>query len=437
MGALAKKQVQLFPVYTDVYHEIKGREERFVVMQGGTYSSKTYSILQLLCLIAIQDPGVRIDVVAMTAESLEVGAITDFKRLIDSSDLLRLSLFKPELQKGPFRFKNGSVIRFRNVEGNSKARHGKREYTFFNECNTLDYATVRQIMMRTTKQVFIDYNPDAEFWVHEEIIPLKDCYFGISNFTNNKFTPPEVVADLYEMRRKWEESIKRNDQGEVVEENTYWRNQWEVYGLGLTGVVEGVIFKNVEYVVGLPLGMKRRAFALDFGYKNDPTALILVGMKRGGIYAKELIYETGLTTPQLIKKLEKFGIRKYEHPSSENGYKAYEGDLIICDSAGVDAIAQLQAAGYNAIPCFKGPGSIENGIAGLQGFDIFLTKDSKNFIHERNSYKYKKVQGRWTNVPIDKFNHCWDALRYWYQHFFKQKPRKTKRTKRRIGRVRL
>jgi phage terminase large subunit len=436
MGALKTKgRVKLFPRHTDVYQWIKSLKCRFVVLQGGTSSSKTYSILQLLCKKAIEEPGVKIDVVAMTAESLAVGCITDFKRLIDTSTLLRSMLVKPGLQKGPFIFKNGSIIRFRNLDGGDKARHGKRDYLFLNECNTLNYETARQLMMRTAKQVYIDYNPDAEFWVHHEVIPRDDCFFAVSNFTHNPFVAEGTIIDLFDDRQKWLDSIVKNAEGEVVEENTYWRNQWEVYGLGLTGVVEGVIYKNVEYVNQLPIGLSKRAFALDFGFANDPTALSVCGMLGNDVYGKELLYETGLTTPDIMEHFEKVGVRKAVKAGS--GRKGFEGDLIIADSSNLDAIAQMQRAGYNVVPAKKGPGSVLSGINQLQQHTIYLTSGSLNWAIERSNYKYKKVGGKWLNEPQKGFDHLWDGMRYWYQFFHKPTPKKSRRRVRRVRKLRI
>lgn len=375
------------------------------------------------------EPKSIIDVVAMTAESLQVGAITDFKRLIDSSPLLEALLVKPGLQKGPFKFKNGSVIRFRNLDGGEKARQGKRKYLFLNECNTVDYQAARQLAKRTTHQIFIDYNPDAEFWVHHEIIPRKDCFFSISNFTHNQFVPQGTIVDLYEDRQRWLDSIVYNEDGEVTEEDSYWKNQWDVYGLGLTGVVEGVIYKKVNYITGLPLGMQKRAFGLDFGFSNDPTALVLCGIIGNSVYGKELVYETGLTTPMIIEKFEEFGIRK-------NGV-GYSGDLIVADSSNMDGIAQMQQAGYNVVPAKKPAGSVVSGINALQGRDIHITSDSKNWIIERSAYKYKQVNGQWLNEPHKSNDHCWDAFRYWYQYYYPPVARKTAKTVRKLRRVRM
>lgn len=431
---VVKQRVSLFEDYTDVYHWIKSVRDRYIVLQGGTSSSKTYSIMQLLCNKAISERGCVIEVIAATAESLKVGAIADFKNLIKSSKLLESLLVKPNLLTGPFKFKNGSVIRFRNLDGGGKARYGKRDYLFLNEVNSIDYESARQLIKRTKKQVLIDYNPDSEFWVHTEIKPRKDCFFAISNFTHNYFVSVGTVVDLYVDRQKWLDSIVRNDKGEIVEENKYWRNQWEVYGLGLTGVVEGVVFDKIDYVVGLPLGMTKRAFGLDFGYSNDPTSLVLCGMKYGKVYGKELIYETGLTTPDLIDRMDSFGIKK-NHINKKGNLEP--GDLIIADHASPDAIAQMQRKGYNVVPCKKGAGSVISGINALRGCDIFLTSDSLNWIQERMKYKFKKVGGKWTNTPVDAFNHCWDAMRYWYRHFHKPNPRKRPKSKRRIKRIKI
>jgi len=410
--------LKLFNSYTPVYYWNRDSKKRFVVNQGGTSSSKTWSIDQVLAKKCLEEICI-ITVVAKTANSLERGALRDFKNLLKESELLRFMIQDPSLVRGPYRFKNGSELEFVNLNDPQTARHGKRQYLFLNEANTIDYEAARQLMVRTTKQVFIDYNPDSKFWVHDEIITRKDCDYFISNFTHNQWCSEQTIEDLYDYKQRWQDSIVRDHTGKITEQNTFWRNKWYVYGLGITGIVEGVIFESVDYINHLPMGLFKRSYALDFGFKNDPSAMSLIGMKRGGnVFAKELIYERGLTTPDLMKRFKSFGITKK--------------DLIIADSSNPDAIAQMQRAGYNIVPAVKGPGSIKTGIAALQALNIYLTQDSVNWKTEQARYKYKNKNGVWLNEPIDKWNHLWDGMRYWYQYHFPRKVKKKARQPRKI-----
>lgn len=415
------KIIRLFPTYTSVYYWNRDSKKRFVVNQGGTSSSKTYSIMQVLCKKAL-DSKVTITIVAKTANSLDRGALRDFKTILTTSPYLKYSIKDPTLVTGPYRFKNGSIIEFVNLNDASNARHGKRQYLFLNEANTIDFEAVQQLMVRTAKQIFIDFNPDSKFWVHEDIINRPNADYFISNFKHNPYCAPQTILDILDYRRKWLESIIRDKNGKILEQNVYWRNKWYVYGLGLTGIVEGVIYQDVEYVLRLPRSLRKRAYALDFGFANDPLALCVAGIRNSKIYAKELIYETGLTTPDVIKRFKNLGITK--------------DDLIIADNANPEAIEQIRRAGYNIIPCKKGPGSVKTGVNALQERQIVLTHACKNWKREQENYKYAQKNGVFTAEPEDKHNHLWDALRYWYQHWFRPTKLKTKpRHKRVIRRI--
>lgn len=425
--------ITTFNSYTSVYYWNRDSNKRFVVNQGGTSSSKTFSILQCLINKAIKDI-VTITIVAKTANSLERGALRDFKTLLNSSETFRFFLRDSSLVRGPYVFKNGSIIEFVNLNDPDSARHGKRDILFLNEANTIDYEAARQLIVRTREQVFIDYNPDSRFWVHDEIVDdnSKQCDFFISNFKHNPWAPVESVNDLFFYKKKWEESgnyelrkryeITKNQSDFLawdITSNKFWKNKWYVYGLGLTGVTEGVIFENVNWITHLPLGSVKRAYGLDFGFKNDPTALVKACMKRGDIYAKELLYDQGLTTPDIMSKFKLFNINKK--------------DLIVADSSNLDAIAQMQRKGYNIVPAKKGPGSVNAGLEALRGLDLYITNDSTNWKEEQLKYKYAKNKGKWTNSPIDAHNHLWDALRYYYQHFFPfNKVKKRSKTRRKL-----
>jgi len=419
-------KVKLFKSYTDVYFWNRDSRKRIKINQGGTSSSKTYSIMQHLsheCLRKKQT----ITVVAQTQGSLDRGALRDFKSLLNESELLRYCIKDASLMTGPYVFKNGSILEFVNLNDPKTARHGKRAILFLNEANYINYEAVRQLIMRSG-QVFIDYNPDTEFWVHDEFIGRDDVDLFISNFTHNPYCLSATIQELMsfrdnfhnsgnqELRDIYEQTGDREDYlAWERTSSTYWKNKWYVYGLGKTGIVEGVIYQEVNWVPFLPIGMVKVGHALDWGYTQDPTAICRVGMSMGEIYGRELLYEKGLTTPQIMHKLPTLGISKR--------------DLIIADSSNPDGIAQMQNKGWNVVPAYKPPGSLAAGVSALQGEKINLTKDSYNWKREQMDYKYKEKNGIFTNEPIDANNHLWDGMRYWRQYFYD--PRKMRKRSRR------
>lgn len=431
-----RTQLELFPSYTDVYYWNKEANTKIVVNQGGTSSSKTYSIIQLLVHKAIETANTRITVVADTAGSLERGALRDFKNQINTSKLLYTLLKDPELKTGPFVFYNNSFIEFVNLKDSSKAKHGKRDYTLLNEANHIDYDSAKAIMVRTAKQTFIDFNPDAEFWVHTEYGDNPTATWIISNFTHNQFCPQNTIDYLYEAKANFEGSgdqmlrAKYIQTGDNYYENewlktasTYWKNQWYVYGLGLSGVVEGVVFDNVVEIDYLPTQLMYNAYVVDWGLQLDPAAISKIGCtNHRNMYGKELWYGRS-KAPELIDKFPLLGIGK--------------NDLIIADSSNMDAIYIAQQMGYNMVPAYKPPGSRKTGTDALRAKTLYITKDSKNWYIERAKHKFKEVNGQFIDEPMEGNDHLWDGARYWQQHFYNIKNVRTNpKSKRKISSIR-
>jgi phage terminase large subunit len=354
-------------------------------------SSKTYSILQLLCTYAVQSQTkLIIDVVGQDLPNLYAGAITDFKRLLTDSPILREALINPRLDRGPFKFKNGSVIRFFSAQTAQDAKSGKRDILFINEANGIPYEVAFELIARTTDKVFIDYNPNARFWVHHEYEGKDDAAFIYSNFTHNKFIPPKIKKKIL----GWKEEYDRTG-------SVYWRNKWNVYGLGLTGVVEGVVIDHADACSFFPQNASHVIYGLDFGFKNNYTALVKVGYYNNAMYVKEILYEQGLNSMNLANMLEDIGIDKTQK--------------IVADPANSEAITIIQDKGFNIVPAKKGSGSINAGLDLIQALPLYVTKDSTNIWTEVENYKYKQdINGRFTNNPIDRYNDAIDAMRYCY-----------------------
>lgn len=378
----------VFPSVTPVFEWNFMSRKRHVINQGSTYSSKTYSILQNLALKAVTERLKHpITVTAQFLPTLKDGAIFDMANIIDSSPFLQGQLAKPYNKSDHYyQFKNGSIIHFKAFQTLQEAKAGKRSYLFVNEADGVGYEVFKQLEMRTTKQVFYDYNPTAEFWVHEKIKGKIDSSFFISTFKHNidtvtrKTIVPQGVLDSLA-------AMKQNDP-----------EAYRVYGRGLTGNLQGLIYPNWQVVDYFPERGKFHGYGVDFGYDVDPTALVEACLYEGNVYVSELLYKPGLKTPELKNEFRALGATRN----------------IAADGAagGSRVIAELNDAGIKSKVVTK-PLVIDR-INLLQGRKVFVTSWSKNLIKERKMYRWKKDKnGKEISEPVSSADHLLDALGYW------------------------
>lgn len=353
--------------------------EDTLVNQGGSSSGKTYSILQVLFTHAIKSKNV-ITVVGEDVPNLKAGALRDALEIFDNSPILQSHVRSYNKTERIFEFKNGSVMEFKGFASSQDAKSGKRDYLFINEANGISYEIYVELEIRTTKQVYIDYNPNAEFWVHEKVIGTAKTKLFISDHRHNPFVKDKIREKLEGLKFKDEEL-------------------WKVYARGLTGKIEGLIFRNWMKVPEIPTDAKFIARWLDWGFTNDPTSLGAVYKYNSELYIDELIYETGLTNSDIIKRLGELSIPKQQE--------------IIADSSEPKSIEDLRRAGYNVLGAKKGPDSIINSIDTLKPLRINITQRSVNTSKEFGTYKWKvDKNGKSINEPVDFNNHSIDGIRY-------------------------
>jgi phage terminase large subunit len=348
--------------------------EDVLINQGGSSSGKTYSILQVLFTKAIQSQIV-ITVVGESIPNLKAGALRDALDIYNNSEQLRHKIADYNRTDRIFQFVNGSVMEFKSYETAQGAKSGKRDYLFINEAQGITYDIFNELYMRTRKQVYIDYNPNSEFWVHEKLIGTEGVKLFISDHRHNPFVAQKIRDKIEGLRYKDMELFK-------------------VYARGMTGKIEGLVFRNFDIVDDIPLGAELIGAGMDFGFTNDPTTFIKVYRYNNELYVNELLYQTGLTNSDIIKKLQTLGIDR--HIS------------IVADSAEPKSIEDLRRAGFNIEGANKGPDSIRNSIDTLKQFKINITRTSVNAIKEFRSYKW--IEG--TNTPVDFNNHIIDSFRY-------------------------
>jgi phage terminase large subunit len=378
---------------------------RFIANRGGTRSTKTFSGIQLIDRILLYSKKPLIaTAVSFSFPHLEGGAIRDYEAIISERGQSpeRLRHVKPHYYSI-----GRSTFEFIGFDNPGKALGASRDILFINEANKMPFAICHQLMQRTRLAIFLDWNPSEEFWWEIEeynkranAIEIHSTFLDNVNPITKKFNLTDgQLEELKEAKRKAYEEEKRGIRG-------YWWNWWQVYGKGIPGMLEGVIFQNWQKWDGnLPEEIEfYKVFAIDWG-GNDPTTLTEINFDGDNLrmYVTEHIYQPQILNSELIKKI-------YELNPDNNP--------VICDSARKDKIYELQQAEINALGATKGEGSIIDGIERMQEFIIFVC--GENVQREFRTYKWArdKKTDKTLNEPEDMNNHCIDGIRYgtrWYR----------------------
>lgn len=384
------RQTEKF-VHTTAINKIRRLKKRVKVIQGGTSAGKTYGIIPVLIQTAINKPGKEISIISESIPHLRKGALRDFLNIMkDTGRFIEKNYNKTLLT---YTFTNGSYIEFFSADQEGKVRGPRRQILYVNEANNISFDTYHQLAIRTSEDIYLDYNPSTRFWVHDEIIPDEDTDFIILTYKDNEALSDTIVKEIEKAREK----AKTSD---------YWANWWKVYGLGQVGSLEGVIFSDWKQIDKLPKTARLIGFGLDFGFTNDPTACLAAYKHNGNVIFDQVIYQTGLTNDKIAQVLKSYGCGTYP---------------VYCDSAEPKSIAELKQRGIKAIGAKKGKDSISYGINLLNQAPFFVTAQSLETIKDLRSYTYEKDRntGKATNKPIDIFNHAPDAMRYWAMHNIK------------------
>ena len=345
--------------------------------QGSSRSSKTYNILIWLILEAMQTP-TRISVVRKTLPALKASALYDFREILMSWGWWREKSFnKTDLI---YTFPNGSTFEFFSTDNEEKLRGRKQSIVYANEANELDYMEWQQLKFRTTKLAILDYNPsfDEDHWI-SKLNQRDDVYHFITTYKDNPFLEKVIIDEL--------EGLKDTNSA-----------LYKIYALGLQAKVEGLVFESYTEVDRFPAGAKRVGLGIDFGYTNDPTAIIKCGVLDNCIYLEEVAYNTRMKTNEIADELKVF-----------TGYDAAADNS---NPRLIDEI-QLQVKGCRIHGVTK-PGIVST-LDAMKRYKLCIVKGSPSILKEARSYTYKQDRsGKWLNEPIDKFNHAFDAARYWF-----------------------
>ena len=360
------------------YYHVKESKAKIQVHQGGSRSGKTFSILTALIELCHKNSGLVITICRKTFPALRATSMRDFFEILNREDI-----YNPDLHnKSDATYQLwGNMVEFISIDQPQKVRGRKRDVLFINEANEINLEDWRQLLLRTTGKVLIDYNPSDEFhWIYDEVIPREDAAFFQTTYQDNPFLPQSVVMEI--------ERFKEADE-----------NFWRVYGLGERGASQATVFTHWKEIDQIPNEYKLLNLGLDFGYTADPTAIVRVYTDGHGFAVDELCYATRLTNSDISKVLRDSGVSR--------------SDVIICDSAEPKSIDEIHAHGFNTHGARKGKDSVKNGIQFLHSRPLLVTARSVNVIKELRNYKWKEDKnGKQLNEPVDSFNHAIDAMRY-------------------------
>ena len=366
---------------TTAIRKLYALKKRKKVIQGGTSAGKTFGILPILIDRCIRTPHLETSVVSESIPHLRRGAMKDFLKIMIETNRFRDNQWNRSSLK--YTFTNGSYIEFFSVEQPDKLRGARRNVLYVNEANNVPFEAYTQLSIRTSGDIWIDFNPTANFWAHKEVVGQSDADFITLTYLDNEALPQTIIDDIESARER-------------AKESEYWSNWWKVYGLGQIGSLEGVCIKEWQEIK-LPEEARLLCYGMDFGYSNDPSTLIALYKYNDSYIFDEVIYQ---------KKLLNSDISDLFKTHSING-------IVYADSAEPKSIAELRTYGHKVLPCTKGKDSIVYGINLINQNKIFVTSRSKNLIKELQSYTWMKDrEGNTINKPIDSFNHCIDAARY-------------------------
>ena len=366
------------------YYDLKNCKTRVAVFQGGTRSGKTFSIITVLCewCYRNQNAGYVLTIVRKAFPSLRASVMRDFLFILDREGWYdERNHNKTENTYNLF----GNMWEFLSIDQPAKIRGAKRQFCFINEANELDLESYRQLTLRTSHDldapsVILDYNPSDEYhWIYDEVIPRDDASFYKSTYLDNPFLNQETINEIERLR----------------DTDEYY---WTVYGLGERGQSRETIFRSDIYSE-LPERAKFLAWGIDWGFANDPTALVKVYEHDHALYIEEFMYSGGLTNSDIGHKLQELGITRHEE--------------IIADSAEPKSIEEIHRMNFNIKPAKKGADSVRIGIDVMRRYKLYVKDTSLNAQKEFRNYKWMTDKnGRVLNQPRDEWNHCVDAVRY-------------------------
>lgn len=352
---------------------------RFIINEGGSRSSKTYSLCQMLIVYCYQNKNKVVSIIRKTFPALRATVMRDFLEIMKDMDIYEVT--NHNKSEHIYSFPNGSIVEFFSVDNEQKIRGRKRDLAWCNEANELFYDDFTQLNMRTESKLIFDYNPsESSSWLYD--LPTEESILIKSTYRDNPFLPESIKRQIEDLRR--------------TDESMY-----QIYGLGEKATSKSNIYSNWTFIAHRPAKFVKYVYGLDFGY-NHPTALMRVYYCDNDIFIEKIIYESYLTTTQLIEKMDILNVDKTVE--------------IMADYSRPEIIAEMNTAGYDVHNANK---VVKKGIDNLKTFGV-ICQDDKALRREYENYKWKKIGDFITDEPVKLYDDAMDAIRYATTHIRQQ-----------------
>ena len=381
---MATLEIKHTPVFEKNIPYLKDDKVRFIVNQGGSRSSKTYSLCQLLIVYCLTNKNKTVSIVRKSFPSLRGSVMRDFFEVMN--DLNLYNQIRHNKTENIYNFESGSVVEFFAVDDEQKLRGRRRDVLWANEANELDFEEFNQLNMRTTDKLFFDFNPSDNYhWLYDLFL-RDECVKIHSTYKDNPFLSDAQVKEI--------ENLINVDEG-----------YYKVYALGEKSIGKTTIYTHWKYIDEV-VSTNNVIYGLDFGF-NHPTSLIRCNFDENKVYVEEVIYESKMTSSDLVERIKNLNIKR--------------SDEIVCDTARPEIIEDLRRAGYNAKQAIK---DVKAGIDSVKSSELYVDKKSLNLIKELNNYKWKTNGDIILDEPVKVYDDACDALRYAI-HYYKQRNKRS------------
>jgi len=367
---------------TTALRKIANSRKKITIVQGGQGASKTFSILMLLINHASSKENREILILSSELTKMRLTVIKDFVKIMQMFGIYQDSKF---VAGTLYRFPNGSFIKFIGLDKSDVGKGLRSDVAYFNEVNKIDSETYRQVASRT-KKVYADFNPDAEFFIHKEVLGRTDCDFLKLTFQDNELLDAEEKKEILRYKE-----LGYNSSGDVI--NKYWANKWKVYGLGEVGGIDGAVFEHYEEI-DMPEDARLLYYGCDFGYATSKFAVIGIYNWNGRKVLKQFAYKTNLTNQEGAMEFKRNG---------------YTKGVVYCDSAEPKSIRELQIEGIQAVKCDSKQDIKVFAIQSLNQDKFYVDRNSTDLINELRYYVYDEKTGKPRKTNED---HLMDAMLY-------------------------